>query len=232
MQTNIAEAAGAQAGRLTARPNGEVGSPRAPGGIVRLEGEGDEILLAVPSRYRPGVRAPLVVMFHGAGADASRGLRLLGTAAEEAGVFVLATTSHGGTWDLLLGDPGPDVAELDRALQAVFGSYGIDRDRIAIGGFSDGASYALSLGLANGDLFSQIIAFSPAFFAPATLVGKPQIFVSHGTTDAVLPADRCSRLIVPELEALDYAVTYREFAGGHTIPPDVQAEAVASISRR
>jgi len=34
-------------------------------------------------------------------------------------------------------------------------------------GFSDGASYALSVGITNGDLFTHVIAFSPGFVAPA-----------------------------------------------------------------
>jgi phospholipase/carboxylesterase len=34
---------------------------------------------------------------------------------------------------------------------------------VALGGFSDGASYALSLDLTNGDLFASLIAFSPGF---------------------------------------------------------------------
>ena len=50
-------------------------------------------------------------------------------------------------------------------------------------------SYALSLGLANGDLFTHVIAFSPGFITPAPPSGRPPIFVSHGTADQVL-ADR------------------------------------------
>jgi predicted esterase len=87
-------------------------------------------------------------------------------------------------------------------------SYAIDPARVAIGGFSDGASYALSLGLTNGDLFSHVLAFSPGFMAPAGQEGSPRIFVSHGTRDAVLPIDRCSRRIVPTLRRAGYDVAY------------------------
>ncbi len=54
-------------------------------------------------------------------------------------------------------------------------------------GFSDGASYALSIGLTNGDLFTHVVAFSPGFASPVTYTGKPPVFVSHGTHDEVLP---------------------------------------------
>ena len=45
------------------------------------------------------------------------------------------------------------------------------------------ASYALSLGIANGNLFSHVLAFSLGFLAPASQTGSPRIFVSHGTQD-------------------------------------------------
>lgn len=50
-------------------------------------------------------------------------------------------------------------------------------------------------------------------------VGRPRVFVSHGTKDAVLPIDRCSRSLVPELERDGYVVRYHEFDGGHWPPP-------------
>jgi phospholipase/carboxylesterase len=89
-----------------------------------------------------------------------------------------------------------------------------------MGGFSDGASYALSLGLTNGDLFSHIIAFSPGFMVPAAERGKPKIFVGHGTADQILNIDRTSRVLVPKLKESKYDVQYIEFDGPHTINPD------------
>src|SRR5699024_1163884 len=112
------------------------------------------------------------------------------------------------------------------ALVHVFDRYAIDPSRVAIGGFSDGASYALSLGIANGDLFSHVIAFSPGFVAAPGEVGRPRIFVSHGTRDEVLPVDRCSRTIVRQLRREHYDVRYHEFDAGHTVPDTIRAEAV------
>jgi predicted esterase len=96
-----------------------------------------------------------------------------------------------------------------------------------VGGYSDGASYALSLGLANGDLFSRVIAFSPGFLAPTGQTGSPRIFVSHGTRDGWLPINSCSRRIVPRLERAGYEVRYREFEGGHVVPPAIAREAAS-----
>jgi predicted esterase len=107
-----------------------------------------------------------------------------------------------------------------------FSRYAIDPAHVAIGGFSDGASYALSLGLTNGDLFTHIIAFSPGFMAPAEYEGKPRIFISHGTRDQVLPIDACSRRIVPQVRGAGYDVEYHEFDGPHTVPPEMTRRAV------
>ena len=100
-----------------------------------------------------------------------------------------------------------------------------------MGGFSDGASYALSLGLANGDVFDSVVAFSPGFAAPLLRHGSPRIFVSHGTSDSVLPIRACSRTLVPRLEGEGYAVTYQEFDGGHVVPTAAVDEAVRWLGR-
>jgi phospholipase/carboxylesterase len=125
----------------------------------------------------------------------------------------------------VVGGYGPDVAAIDGALEQTFSRYAVDPARVAVAGYSDGASYALSLGVANGDLFTHILAFSPGFMAPAVQTGSPRIFVSHGTRDRWLPIERCSRRIVPQLERAGYEVRYREFEGGHVVPPEIGREA-------
>lgn len=105
----------------------------------------------------------------------------------------------------------------------------MDAARLAIGGFSDGASYALSLGLANGDLFRWILAFSPGFVAPPDMIGQPRIYIAHGTTDGVLPIDPCSRRLVPRLRRAGYSVCYDEFEGGHVVPAGIASVALALL---
>ena len=77
------------------------------------------------------------------------------------------------TWDVIGWGFGPDVAFLDAALAKLFESVVIDTGRIATAGSSDGASYAISLGLTNVALFSDIIAFSPGFAAPSRAKDAP-----------------------------------------------------------
>ncbi len=116
---------------------------------------------------------------------------------------------------------------IDHALVKAFELVAVDAARVAIEGFSDGASYALSLGLRNAELFTHVIAFSPGFMTIPQGSGKPKVFVSHGSEDLILPAVRCSHRIVDRLERDGYQVTFVEFAGGHSVPGNIAGEAVA-----
>ena len=220
-----------QEGRLLARPR--VPSVMAPERGTRPLGLGArrDGLLHVPSGYQPHRPAPLVVMLHGAGGNAHHALAPWRELADEAGLILLAPDSRGSTWDFIVeGGFGKDVAFLDQALAFVFERCAVDPTRLALEGFSDGASYALSLGLTNGDLFTHVVAFSPGFLAPAAQRGHPALFVAHGVKDTVLRIDPCSRRIVPRLEHAGYPVRYHEFDGPHTVPEDIAREALAWFS--
>jgi phospholipase/carboxylesterase len=212
-------------GRLTARVQRV--EKQSLTGLRRLGLDGRrDGLLYVPNGYRLDAPAPFALLLHGAGGDAQQGLGLLREFADAAGLVLLAPDARGQTWDVIAGQYGPDVSFLDRALKKTFADYAIRPTQVAIGGFSDGASYALSLGLINGDLFTHLIGFSPGFIAPASLHGAPLLFISHGTADRVLPIDRCSRRLVPQLRRAGYQITYREFDGAHSIPFEIERDAV------
>jgi phospholipase/carboxylesterase len=180
-----------------------------------------DALLRIPRSLPADRPAPLLVMLHGARSSAVNVMPIVASPAETHGVVVLAPDSRGATWDVIREDYGEDVAFLDRALGAVFRACPIDPTRIAIAGFSDGASYALSLGLLNGGLFRDIIAFSPGFVLPTQTDEAPSIFISHGREDPVLPIERCGRRIAVRLRSLGYDIDYREFAGGHIVPAEM-----------
>jgi predicted esterase len=216
----------AQSGRLHARPGLPEGPAQDTGarpGLhpLNLDSARDGFCY-VPAGYRPDAPVPLVLLLHGASGNARNGLAPLQPLADAAGLLLLAPDSRRETWDVIRGGYGPDIAFIDAALTATFARYAVDPAHLGIGGFSDGASYALSVGLTNGDLFTHILAFSPGFLAPAGQHGRPAIFISHGTHDTVLPIDRCSWRIVPRLQEAGYAVLYREFDGLHTVPPDTR----------
>lgn len=209
--------------RLHARPD-EPTAPALPPGVHELTGLPGPVrprpapaaLLFVPSAPLPA--NPLLVFFHGAGGTAATSLPLVQSAAEQHGCLVLLPTSTGPTWDFIVSGWGPDVDRIEAALAVVFHRFAVSYS--AFGGFSDGASYALSIGLANGDLARTMLAFSPGFAVPPDRVGRPRVWISHGTDDAVLPIDRCARPIARTLTQAGYDVNYQEFAGPHTVPPD------------
>jgi phospholipase/carboxylesterase len=219
---------GTLAGRLSADPSVSPDGAAFPPGLHQLDiGAGSAPTLFVPAGLDLERPAPLVVLLHGAGGAPGNILPLMQAEAEARKFLVLAPQSQGRTWDVILGEYGPDVVALDRALEIVFEAQAVGADRIAVAGFSDGASYALSLGLANGDLFGDVLAFSPGFMAPAVLTGQPRIFMSHGVDDTVLPIDRCSRRIAQRLREGGYDVEYREFDGPHVVPPEMVEAALA-----
>jgi hypothetical protein len=109
------------------------------------------------------------------------------------------------------------VEFIGAALKHTYRLCQIDRQRMALAGHSDGASYSLSLGLGTGDTFGHVIAFSPGVMKPAEVHGKPHIFISHGLSDPIMPIDVTSRRFVPRLKNLGYDVTYREYEGRHGV---------------
>ena len=209
--------------RFTARSHESRKSYAGGRTTLGLDSVRDAILLT--PKAQPNSNVPLLVFLHGAGQSAEEMFDYLGTAPEEAGVAVLVPNARDSTWDAIFGGSfGPDVEFINRALELVFDRLPVDANRVVIGGFSDGASYAISLGLRNGDLFKGILAFSPGFVIDGPKAGKPRVYISHGKHDPILPIERCGRRIAADLNALAYGVTFREFDGGHEVPDDVLRE--------
>lgn len=211
--------------KLSAQP----GAPTvdATTGLTELGlASGRDGQLYVPTTYDPAVAVPLFVALHGAGGS-SDGWESYHARAEARGMVLLIPESRASTWDVILSGFGPDVAFIDRALQFTFDRCRIDPARVALGGFSDGASYALSLGVSNGDLFTHLVAYSPGFMQTENpIVGLPKVFVSHGTSDPILPITASRDNIVPTLRDAGYDVAYTEFAGGHTVPAEISEAAL------
>jgi phospholipase/carboxylesterase len=210
----------ARDGILTARPQQVVDTSATGRVMLGLDQERDAILQLPKETTQAPV--PLLVLLHGATQSAEDMFWYLGSTPDETGVAVLAPNSRDTTWDAIRGGFGEDVEFLNQALARAFETAAIDPARVSIGGFSDGASYALALGLINGDLFSGVVAFSPGFVVDNTPQGKqPRFFISHGTRDHLLPIDRCGRRIAAVLKERGYEVTFREFEGDHEIPSEI-----------
>ncbi|HYU30813.1 MAG TPA: alpha/beta hydrolase-fold protein [Thermoanaerobaculia bacterium] len=216
-------AADAGAARFKARP----GKPTKPAQIGLHDlglAQGKDGVISVPPGYTPDKPVPLIFFLHGA-LGRFEGYNVFAKMAADQGIAMVIPDARNGTWDLVQGGFGPDIAFLERALAYTFDHVAIDPRRVALSGFSDGGSYALSVGLANGDLFTHVMAFSPGFMAPPSRTGKPHVFLAHGRQDEILPISGSRDGIVPQLKQWGYDVTYREFDGPHglnlRLAPDV-----------
>jgi phospholipase/carboxylesterase len=219
--------------RLLARPGTPLpsGETAAVASGLQPLGLGSERdgLLYIPEGYEPTEAAPLALTLHGSKGDAQSGISHFLRFADEAGLVLLAPESRDPRdWDFVFpGYYGPDLEFIDRALKQTFDRIAVDAGRVAIEGFSDGASYAVSLGLANGELFTHVIVFSPGLVDQVAQRGnKPSVFIAHGTGDERLPIEATSGRRVERLERDGYEVRYRKFDGGHEVPAEVAREAV------
>lgn len=213
--------------RLHARP--AVGFHPGTPGLFKLGlADGRDGLLYVPEEARSR-RVPLLVMLHGYGSSAANLWSAIHSDAEERGVAVLLPDSRKFTWQFEPGDFGTDRDFIDAALVRTFERVPVDPTRIAIGGFSAGASIALSLGPSNGDLFRWVLAFSPTGIVVVGMEGHPRFFIAHGTQDEVAPIGLTSRAIVPALRAAGDSVVYREYPAPHTMPAPALHEAFSLL---
>jgi phospholipase/carboxylesterase len=204
-------------GRIDARPSTQTGF-LAPGARPLLLQPGRDGRLYVPPGLTAGTPAPLILALHGATGSGQDMLNALSKYADQFGFVMLCPDSLDVTWDAIRGLYADDVRHVNSAMAYSFERCNIDPDRIGVVGFSDGASYSLGLGRLNGDLFHRAVAFSPGVLLQATDAFKPEVYITHGYRDGVLPMDTTSIPIVEELEARGYTVTFRKFDGGHWMP--------------
>lgn len=213
-------------GRLQFRPRKATKSI-TPGEHVLADEGGRRTLLYVPPTYDPDKPAPFLLALHGATGSGESMLRGTRPSADKHGVVVLAPSSRDFTWDAIRGTFSADFVNIDQMLSAVFDSCAIDPRRLGVVGFSDGATYALSMGVINGDVFTHLIGHSAGFIVPGPVHGRPKIYLSHGRQDTVLPFDQCGRRIADQLTRQAYVLRFDEFDGGHTASPEIREAAVS-----
>ena len=183
-----------------------------------------------------GEKPPLLVLLHGAGSTPDAILAAFRHEADRHGVVLHAPKSRAISWDLVMArgrstaaapSLAVDLPRIRAAMAALTPRLPTDPARTAIGGFSDGASTALTIGLAHPQLFGTILAYSPGMaFAPARVDPTQRIYIAHGRKDAILPFANTARNIVPGLQAR-VKVTFRPFGGEHGMTSEVQEEGVA-----
>ncbi|SEL72747.1 alpha/beta hydrolase [Haloferax larsenii] len=193
--------------------------------------------------------APAVVLLHGRGSNEQDLLQIAREFPSH-----LHVVSHrapdrlqgGYTWyDLDLSGGGlhqsqPHAEQFERSrnlvresIEAAIDEYDLDRDRIGLLGFSQGAITSLALLLDDPDDYAWVVALhgylaeSHAGHRPDGIADKP-VFVGAGSMDQVIPASRAERA-ADRLEELGADVTFRTYEVPHGVGPDELTDAVAFV---
>jgi phospholipase/carboxylesterase len=177
------------------------------------------------------VKDAALVLFHGRGADEHDLVPLL-RELDPDGLFdgytprgPLSLPPGGAHWYVVprVGYPDPATFAEGFAAAAAFVD-GLPHERIVLGGFSQGAVMALSVGLGEGrPRPAAVIAFSG--FLPEvegwSLGGEPwpALAIGHGTLDPIIPVEFGHRTR-DRLLAAGATVLYRESLMGHAIDPE------------
>lgn len=209
--------------RLSARPHAHVSAGQCAPGEHELRISRERRALMRVSPASGGASRAFLLALHGAGSGgAPGGVWAFRGAWDIPDLVIVAPAAAGSAWTT----GSTDVGFVDRTLRAAFARCLVDPRRVAIGGFSSGAGMTLWLGLANGDLFKSLLVFSGGGSLPSERVGKPRVFVAHGTSDTVIPIEFGGDAIVKSLRSDGYDVTYRRFVGGHRVLPSLARAAV------
>lgn len=141
---------------------------------------------------------PLVVFLHGYGGSGSGTMknRNMVDPLLERGYAVMAPEGalRNGrkSWNFYPGWEGRDeTAFLTEVVQDAADRFGIDSDRVILGGFSAGGFMVNYLACAAPDTFSAYVPVSGGFWRPhpETCEGPVKLFHTHGWTDNVVPLE-------------------------------------------
>ncbi len=119
-------------------------------------------------------------------------------------------------------------------LETAKASYPVDRERVVLLGFSQGAVMSLGAQALQPDSVAGVIALSGYFpieveSDAGNLVGRPA-FVAHGVYDDIIPVE-AGRRTRDLLERHGVDLTYREYPMGHSVSAEEMAEARGWLSR-
>lgn len=218
-------------------------APPANGALVhqsRLFALPDDAVAYIPSSAGP--HPPLLVLLHGAGRERLTMVEHFEVEADKRGIVLLAPTSKGVTWDEVTAAMTPsnfdsplqlkeghrftrsrDSDRVEAAIANLARIIPVDRSRTVLAGFSDGATFALAMGMERAHAFSAVIAWSPGIAIQSESPARGRrVYVSHGRQDPLLHFEVTCGEIVPLLESEGANVTFLPFDGVHEAPGAVK----------
>jgi phospholipase/carboxylesterase len=194
-----------------------------PTGAVAIEHGDSTAVLLTPETIHAGRRYPLVTVLHGAGRQDELLVRACRGEPEKRQALFLVPRSVLPTWDLIASDARPDLDFLQHAFDLIYRRYPVDPARQALLGYSDGASYALAVGLSNPHVFSAVMGWAAGFLAIddrriRETDPKPAVLLEYGTHDELFPFERVALPMRATLEGMGYSVEFRVDQGGRHWP--------------
>jgi len=196
----------------------------SPTGYVEIESGASKGVLLTPSIIEPDRSYPLVTVFHGAGRQDEMLVKACREEPERRQALFLVPRSLDQTWDLISGaDGAPDLDFLEYAWDLIYRRYPIDPARQVLIGYSDGASYALSLALSNPGFFDAALCWAAGFaMMDRQAVGvedkRTRFYLEYGTADPLFPFDQVALPMRDNLEKAGYRVEFSVDEGGRHWP--------------
>lgn len=194
-----------------------------PVGFVQVEQGPARAVLLTPEPIDPERRYPLVTVFHGAGRQDEMLVKGLRDEPDARQAFFLIPRSLDPTWDLISGPSRHDLDFLEYAYDLIGRRYPIDYARQVLMGYSDGASYALSVGISNGRHFDALIGWAAGFlvvdpdrFDPEA--PKPRLYLEYGSHDPLFPFEHVALPMRERLEEAGFDLTFSVDEGGRHWP--------------
>jgi len=204
---------------LHATPHTPARREEAATGLVTITRGESRAFLLTPKAIDPERAYPLVTVLHGAGRQDELLIRATRDDPDRRGALFLVGRSFHPTWDLILGADRVDLDFFEYAYEWIYDRYLVDPARQALLGYSDGASYALAVGLSNPRLFAAVMGWAAGFLAidTANLTAadpRPRVFLEYGTADPLFPFAQVALPMRAALERLGYDLTFRADEGG------------------
>jgi predicted peptidase len=195
----------------------------SPTGHVSIERGECRAVLLTPSEIDPAKRYPLITVLHGAGRQDEMLVKACRDEPEKRDALFLVPRSLLPTWDLIASPERPDLDFLEYAYDLIYRRYPVDAGRQALLGYSDGASYALSVGLSNPHLFRAVMGWAAGFIALDPTFNldadrKPAVLLEYGTHDQLFPFERVAVPMRENLRKAGYTVEFRVDQGGKHWP--------------
>ena len=164
-------------------------------GTLRVDGVDRTYLLHMPAGDRSGKPLPLVLALHGAGMTSALMATVTGLNvwADKTGFIVVYPQGLENHWN---SEPPPaagvdDFVFMKELLAKIESTYSVDRSRVIVAGYSNGAEFAQELGCSDDFHFKAIVAnaatLSIEFAKQCAPKHTVRLIEFHGTADPIVP---------------------------------------------